>query len=378
MTPGRLIRRLDYLLLAAVAATLAYSYVTVRSVTGPITLRHHVTYIAVGAVLGLALVLVDPRVYRRAKWPAFTVLVALLLIVLGLAAARGSSRWIHLPGFDLQPSEIGKIVVIIVVAGWVAPRAQERPGAWSTFLLGLGLVSVPAGLVFLEPDLGTAIVYAVACLVILYIAGGRLLQLGAVAALAAGAVVLVFSVLPAAGIHVLKPYQVARLTAFRDPGSASQAAYQSQQSKNAIGSGGIAGKGVAGALVSNAGFLPEEHTDFIFAVVGEQRGFLGSGFLVFLFGVIAWRAVRTITLAASLYESLVAAGIAGMLVTQVFVNIGMTLGIMPTTGIPLPFMTYGGSNTVTNLLAVGLLLAIQVRGAIPDPPPFAGRVRREA
>ena len=224
---------------------------------------------------------------------------------------------------------------------------------------------------FLEPDLGTAIVYGAAWLAILFVAGARLLQIAAVLAVVVGGVLLVFDVLPATGVRLLQPYQQARLTAFLDPQGSSEAAYQAQQSKIAIGSGGLSGKGSHGATVSQQGFLPERHTDFIFAVVGEQRGFLGAAFLLALYVVIVWRAARAITLAATLYESLVAAGIFGMWVIQIFVNIGMTLGIMPTTGIPLPFMTFGGSNTITNLVACGLLLAIQVRGGVPQAPPLA-------
>ena len=164
---------------------------------------------------------------------------------------------------------------------------------------------------FLEPDLGTAIVYGVAWLAILFVAGARLMQIAAVLAVVAGGVLLVFDVLPASGVRLLQPYQQARLTAFLDPEGSSEAAYQAQQSKIAIGSGGLSGKGADGATVSQQGFLPEHHTDFIFAVVGEQRGFLGAAFLLALYVVIVWRATRTITLAATLYESLIAAGIFG-------------------------------------------------------------------
>jgi rod shape determining protein RodA len=173
-------------------------------------------------------------------------------------------------------------------------------------------------------------------------------------------------------VQVLEEYQMARLTAFLEPGNdLGSAAYQVNQSKIAIGSGNLTGKGVEGATQTADNFLPEHHTDFIFAVVGEQRGFVGTAVLLGLYVVVVWRAARSVTLAASLYESLIAAGIAGMFLTQIFVNIGMTIGIMPTTGIPLPFMTYGGSNTIVNLAAVGLLCAIQLRGAVPLPPPLA-------
>jgi rod shape determining protein RodA len=364
-------RRLDYLLLAAVGTALAYSYVTIDSLSSPAVVRHQVTYIAIGVVLGLIASVIDPKAYRRFAWLLYGLAIALLFVVLGFSAARGSSRWITLPGFNLQPSEMGKLAVIVVLAAFVADRSRETPGRWSTFIGGLAIAGWPALLVFLEPDLGTSLVYIVIALVVLFVAGARVTQVGLLIALIAASVWLVFSGLPQAGVKVLKPYQEQRLTAFLDPAGASEAAYQSQQSKTAIGHGGLTGQGVRNATVTRLDFLPERHTDFIFAAVAEQRGFVGSAVLIAIFILIVWRSIRAITLAASLYESLIAAGIAAMFASQTFVNIGMTLGIMPTTGIPLPFMTYGGSNTVTNLVAVGLLCAVQVRGAIPERPRLA-------
>ncbi len=371
MTAAIFFRRLDYVLLAAIAGVVAFGSVTILSVTDAGIERRHLAYVAIGVVLAAIIATVDLRLYRKVLWPGYAALLLLLMVVLGLEAARGSSRWITLPGFNLQPSEIGKVIVIVVLAAVVAEHGRERQGTWRTFGLSLLIMGIPSALVFLEPDLGTAIVYGAAWLAILFVAGARLIQITAVVAVVVGGVLLVFDVLPASGVRLLQPYQQARLTAFLDPNGSSEAAYQAQQSKIAIGSGGLSGKGANGATVSQQGFLPERHTDFIFAVVGEQRGFLGAAFLLALYVVIVWRAARAITLAATLYESLIAAGIFGMWVIQIFVNIGMTLGIMPTTGIPLPFMTFGGSNTITNLVAVGLLLAIQVRGGVPAAPPLA-------
>ena len=378
MTAAIFFRRLDYVLLAAIAGVVAFGSVTILSVTGAETERRHLIYVGIGVALALLVATVDLRLYRKILWPGYVALLLLLMLVLGLEAARGSSRWITLPGFNLQPSEIGKVIVIVVLAALVAEHSREKQGTWRTFGLSLLVMAIPGLLVFLEPDLGTAIVYGAAWLSILFVAGARLLQIAAVLAVVVGGVLLVFDVLPATGIRLLQPYQQARLTAFLDPEGTNEAAYQAQQSKIAIGSGGLAGKGPDGATVSQQGFLPERHTDFIFAVVGEQRGFLGAAILLALYVVIVWRAARAITLAATLYESLIAAGIFGMWVIQVFVNIGMTLGIMPTTGIPLPFMTYGGSNTITNLVAAGLLLAIQVRGGVPQAPPLADHARWSA
>jgi rod shape determining protein RodA len=371
MTPGIFFRRLDYVLLAAVAGVISLGSITILSVTDAAVERRQLIYVGIGVVLGLLVATVDLKLYRKILWPGYVALLLLLMVVLGLEAARGSSRWITLPGFNLQPSEIGKLIVIVVLAAIVAEQSRERQGTWKMFGLSLLVMLVPCGLVFLEPDLGTAIVYGFAWLSILIVAGARLIQIGLVLGVILAAVLLVFNVLPASGVRLLQPYQQQRITSFLDPSGSSEAAYQSNQAKIAIGSGGLSGKGEKGATVAKAGFLPERHTDFIFAVVGEQRGFVGAAFLLCLYVLIVWRAARAITLAATLYESLIAAGIFGMWIVQIFVNIGMTLGIMPTTGIPLPFMTYGGSNTITNLVACGLLVAIQVRGGVPEAPPLA-------
>ena len=326
MTAAIFFRRLDFVLIAAISGVVTFSSITILSVTGPATEKRHLIYVAIGVVMALIVATVDLRIYRKVLWPGYATLLLLLMVVLGLEAARGSSRWIALPGFNLQPSEIGKVIVIVVLAALVAEHSRERQGTWRTFGLSLVVMAIPGALVFLEPDLGTAIVYGAAWLAILFVAGARLLQIATVLAVVVGGVLLVFDVLPATGVRLLQPYQQARLTAFLDPHGSNDAAYQAQQSKIAIGSGGLSGKGSDGATVSQQGFLPERHTDFIFAVVGEQRGFLGAAFLLALYVVIVWRAARAITLAATLYESLIAAGIFGMWVIQIFVNIGMTLG----------------------------------------------------
>ena len=247
MTAAIFFRRLDYVLLAAIAGVIAFGSVTILSVTGAETERRHLAYVAIGVVLALAVATVDLRLYRKILWPGYVALLLLLMLVLGLEAARGSSRWITLPGFNLQPSEIGKVIVIVVLAALVAEHSRDKQGTWRTFGLSLLVMAIPGALVFLEPDLGTAIVYGAAWLAILFVAGARLLQIAAVLAVVVGGVLLVFDVLPATGVRLLQPYQQARLTAFLDPQGSSEAAYQAQQSKIAIGSGGLSGKGSHGA-----------------------------------------------------------------------------------------------------------------------------------
>ena len=379
MTARLYVRRLDYVLLAAVGAILAIGWLTVESATRAdiaddpdyYAFRHALN-IGLGVVAAAVLSTIDPRLYRRLVWPIYAGTCALLIVVLGLSAARGSSRWISLGSFNLQPSEVGKLAVIVCLSAFVAERMREHPGSWRALVAALGFMAPPTLLVFVEPDLGTSIVYGAITLSILFIAGARAVQMGAILLAVAVLAAAVFVVLPKAGVQVLEDYQMDRLTAFMNPDDdPSSAAYQVNQSKIAIGSGGLPGKGVEGATQTADNFLPEHHTDFIFAVVGEQRGFIGAALLLGLYVVVVWRAIRSITLAASLYEGLIAAGIAGMFLTQLFVNIGMTVGIMPTTGVPLPFMTYGGSNTIVNIAAVGVLCAVQIRGGVPLPPPLA-------
>jgi rod shape determining protein RodA len=227
----------------------------------------------------------------------------------------------------------------------------------------IGLALVPIGLVFLQPDLGTALVYGAALAAILFLAGTPWTQIAGLAAAAAAVAVAVLWLLPAAGIPVLKDYQRDRLTQFLNPsGDPAGATYNITQSKTAIGAGGVDGRGVAGATQTNLDYLPEHNTDFAFASLAEQRGFLGAAFLLCLYLLVVWRGLRIVTVARDSYSAIVAGGIVVAFLFQVFVNVGMTMGIAPITGIPLPFVSVGGSSMIANLVAMGVLLAIYARG----------------
>jgi rod shape determining protein RodA len=223
-------------------------------------------------------------------------------------------------------------------------------------------VAIPGVLVFLQPDLGTALVFAAILVVMLVIWGIRLPHLGILAGAGTVAGILVLRVLPSAfGVRLLKDYQFERLTLFLDSESdPSGLGYQLTQSKIAVGSGMFTGKGYMQGTQTHLNFLPAHHTDFIFAVIGEELGFMGAITLLALFGVIIWRAFRIARMSRHLYGTLIAAGIAGVLAFQVFVNVGMTIGIMPVTGIPLPFVSFGSSSLVVFLMAVGLLESVHV------------------
>jgi rod shape determining protein RodA len=287
--------------------------------------------------------------------------------------ARGSQRAINLSVFSFQASELGKVLLIVALAAFVVARARRLTDRDTTLLVMLGAL-VPAILVIVQPDLGSGMVYVVIAFTLLFVAGTSWKHLAALIALGLAALTFVLVAAPAAGVHVLKPYQVQRLTAFLHPSNnAQKEGYQQVESKIAIGSGGKTGRGV-NATQTRLNFVPEDHTDFVFAAVGEQYGFLGASLVLALFGLLIWRALRILLMAKDLFGSLVAAGVAAMLCFQVFVNVGMTIGIMPITGVTLPLMSYGGSSVITTLLAVGLLQSIYLQARAAEA--LKGRVPR--
>lgn len=365
------LRHLDYVLLAAVAGVIAYglwvlSSVTQNDVDGApdyYVIRQGIN-IGLGAIAFGVAAAVNPEIYRGYRKPIYLALLAGLVVVFVTDAIRGTQRWIEIGFFRFQPSELGKVLVILVVAAFLAERAKQIAESRTT-LTAVGLVALPAFLVFIEPDFGTALIYAAALTAALVVAGTPWRHLAGLLALAVFVAVSVLKLLPALGIAILRPYQLERLTGFLNPElDPSGATYNLTQSILAIGSGGLSGRGVAGATQTNMNYLPEHQTDFIFSSLAEQRGFAGASILLLLFALIVWRGLKIVALAPSLFQATVAASIVFALVFQIFVNIGMTAGIAPITGIPLPFVSYGGSSMIASLLMVGLLEAIHARGRL--------------
>ena len=364
------VRRLDWVLLLAVGAIVAYGLWAVAGIT-----RHDVAgnedyYVvrqAIAAGLGfvgfLVVLAIDPDRYRRAQKAIYAVTLLLMLLVFPLGdTTRGSKRWIELGGFQLQPSEFGKLLFVLAIAGFLADRAR-RIHQPQVVLQTIGLGLLPILLVFKQPDLGTALVYSAAVAACLFVGGIRWSHLAVLASLAALVVASVVWFLPGAGIEVLEPYQTARLTGFTNPDSdPAGTTYNVTQSITAVGSGGLNGRGVEGATQTRLDYLPEHHTDFVFAALAEQRGFFGAALLLGLYLLVIWRGLRVIAVARDAFSAIVAAGIVIAFLFQVFVNVGMTMGIAPVTGIPLPFVTVGGSSMVANLLAIGVLQSIHARG----------------
>ena len=321
-------------------------------------------YAVIGIALMLAIARIDYSRFRELRVGLYTAMISTIILVLVLgSAARGSRRWIEFPFFTFQPSELGKVLLITALAGFAIDRMRRTSETQRTArLLLLGLA--PAAIVFLQPDLGTGLVYGVITLTVLYIAGVSWKHFAAMGAAAAAVVLITLVIAPAVGAPVLKDYQQERLTSFLNPSEDPRdSGYQVNQALIAVGSGGKTGRGDE-ATQAQSGFLPERHTDFIFAVVGERFGFVGAAFLLSMYALLIWRALRILTLSKNLYGSMIAAGIAAMLMFQVFVNVGMALGLAPITGIPLPLMSYGGSSVLVTFMAIGLLQSIYVQAQL--------------
>jgi rod shape determining protein RodA len=318
-------------------------------------------YLVVGMLFMLALSRVNYSRLRHYKHGIYAALIFSILAVLALGhSAQGSQRAIEFPLFSFQASELGKVLLTLALAAFVVDRSRHLRELDTTARVMIAAL-VPAMFVIAQPDLGSGMVYMVIALVLLFVAGTSWRQLTALLALVAISGTLVLVVAPAAGVHVLKTYQVERLTAFLHPSrNPEKQGYQQEESKIAIGSGQKTGLGENSTQIEG-NYVPEDDTDFVFAAVGEQYGFVGAAFVLSLYALLIWRTLRILTMAKDLFGSLVAAGIVAMLMFQVFVNVGMAVGIMPITGVTLPLMSYGGSSVITTLLGVGLLQSIYVQ-----------------
>jgi rod shape determining protein RodA len=364
------VRRLDWILLAATGALVAYGLWAVSGITRndvPGNPNYYVVrqgvYAALGTIGLIAAVFVDPEYYRRYRKPIYAGTLGLMVVVLlAGAVTRGSKRWLDLGFFKFQPSEFGKLLFVLFLAGLLADRAK-RVAETETVLAAIGFAAGPIFLVFVQPDFGTAMVYTAALAGVLFVAGTRWTHLAVLAGAGLVAALLVLWILPANGVHVLKQYQQDRIVGFmhrdHDPRGAT---YNVTQSINAVGAGGLGGRGVKGATQTNLNFLPEHATDFVFASISEQRGFVGVSILLLLYLLVVWRGLKVLAGARDPFSAIAAGGIVVALLFQVFVNVGMTIGIAPITGIPLPFVSVGGSAMIANLLAIGVLEAIHVRG----------------
>jgi rod shape determining protein RodA len=319
------------------------------------TAKKQLAWLMLSALVLVLMIAFDYRYFKVYAGFIYTGMILLLILVrtpLG-STVKGAQRSFQFAGFAFSPSEVMKIGLVLMLAAFLSERKGEL--TFGELLRACLLAAVPMVLVFLQPDVGTTIVLTAILVGTLIVAGAKAWHLATLA--------LVATVLIAAAFQLgfVKQYQLNRLVGFLDPKTGSSAQYNQQQSKIAIGAGGVRGRGYLNGLQTNLAFVPEQHTDFINTAVGEQFGFVGEMGLLFLFGVLLWRAFRIALLSKDPFGTYAAAGIASMFAIQMFVNIGMTLGIMPITGIPLPFVSYGGSSLLANWAAIGLLENIHMR-----------------
>ncbi|HSL56478.1 MAG TPA: rod shape-determining protein RodA [Acidimicrobiales bacterium] len=358
------LRHVDLILLAAVGALALIGVVMVYAAThGPRTttndtffMERQAMFVVIGAGALAAVAAIDYRIVRDWSLVIYAgACTALVLVVSPLGSeAKGIKGWFQLGPFQLQPSEFAKIAVIIALAGFLS---SDRVALEGRRLLGaLALAGFPMALIMLQPDLGTVLVFCAASVGMLLVAGVRPRHVAIMAVVAALAVTAVLT------SDLLAEYQKARLTNFVNPGAVDPAdAYNLEQSQIAIANGGITGQGLFQGGQTSNGFVPEQQTDFIFTAVGEELGFVGASLVLALYAVVLWRVWRTAQLARDSFGVLVCAGVFAMLLFQIFQNVGMTMGIMPITGIPLPFMSYGGSSIISMFVAVGLVLNVHMR-----------------
>jgi rod shape determining protein RodA len=360
--------RLDPLLLLATLGLVAGSLIALNSATqNDVAGEPHyyvyrqAAYAGVGLILMYAVSRIDYSRLRELRYPVYGVLLGLLVMVLAIAGVtRGTRAWIELPFFNFQPSELGKVLLIVALSGFLVDRMRRMGRDTTARIMLLGLL--PTMLVIAEPDLGSALVYVAGTMALLFVAGAPWRHFAALGALFALAVTIVLVAAPMAGVQVLEPYQVDRLTSFLHPSAdPGEEGYQLQQALTAIGSGEKTGRGVEDATQTSLNFLPEHHTDFVFAVVGETYGFAGCALILSLYALLIWRGLHILTVAKNLYGALLAGGITVMLLFQLFVNIGMNVGIMPITGVTAPLLSFGGSSMLATFLALGLLHSVHAQ-----------------
>ena len=364
----RLVRNIDWVLVLTTLALVAFGLVAIYSATSalvPSDPFHYVKRQALGGALGTGLALIsllfDYRVWARYVRIIYLGIVALLAALPFLAPTiMGAGRWLVLGPVQIQPSELAKIAVIITLAHHLASKAEvDHPLDLASPLVHVG---VPMALIMLQPDLGTALVFVGILFGMLYVRGFPTKYLVAVGAagltvFVAAAVLSLYGWLP-----LLKEYQVRRLLIFLNPYSdRTGSGWNVIQSMIAIGSGGFFGKGLFSGSQTQLNFLPARHTDFIFSVIAEELGFLGAISLLSLYGIFLWRCVRLVALAKDRFGALLVTGLASMILFHVLINVGMTLGVMPVTGLPLPFVSAGGTSLMTNLVAVGIALNVHMR-----------------
>jgi rod shape determining protein RodA len=319
-------------------------------------MKKQAVFMALGIVAMVTAMVVDYRIVKAYAPALYALAVVLLVLVrtpLG-SSALGAQRWFQVAGFQFSPSMFSRLALTAMLAAYLSQIKGEVRLDHVVRATILGVV--PIFLVFVQPDIGTSIILAAILVGQLVVSGTRARYL---AVLAMAALIAIFG---AFHLHIIKDYQVQRITGFFQSDKNLQTAnYNKQQAEIAIGAGGLTGKGYLHGTQTNLDFVPEQHTDFIFTAVGEELGFVGAIILLMLFGLVLWRILRTALLSKEPFGTFLAVGVGTMIAIQVFVNIGMNDGIMPITGIPLPFLSYGGSALIADFIGIGLVLNVNMR-----------------
>lgn len=335
--------------------------ITIYSVTGedpaPNDFQKQITWIVIGLMLVTGIQFFDYRSLRKlAPFLFFSILILLSYLVIRGEFELGVRRWITIPliDFKLQPSEFAKPIVVIMLARWLERWGDQQPKLSQLLMPGL-ILSLPLALILKQPDLGTSLMLPPIFLAMIFVAGFRVRTL---------VILLLLVTVPGiiAGKMVMKPYQLKRITSFINPEADPQGAgYQLIQSKIAIGSGGLSGKGFKQGSQSHLDFLPVQDTDFIFAVWAEEWGFAGAILLLFLFTLVIYRSIGIARKSDDFFGRYLCIGITTIFFSQVFINIAMVIGLLPITGLPLPFVSYGGSACLTYFMALGIILNVGMR-----------------
>jgi rod shape determining protein RodA len=353
-------RKIDKLLIFAALALAVFGILMIYSATRADTpstyyLKKQLAAFLVAVVAMLLMMSFDYRKLMPYSRIIYAASIFLLIVAFIFHPVNGTRGWIPLFFFDLQPSELAKVVVIIALATFIADRRMDLSSN-KEFLKALAIAGVPMLLIFLEPDFGMTMAIFLILIVMLMVGGARLRQVGVLVVGVIGAVAL------AVPLGILKGSRLTRLLVFINPNmDPLQSGYNLNQSKIAIGSGQLVGKGLFQGTQTNLKFIPAHHTDFIFSVVGEELGFIGGVILLTLFGLLLWRCFKIGVTAKDTFGTMLVIGVVSMFFFGVLINMGMTMGIMPVTGLTLPFMSYGGTSLLVNFIAIGLVLNVGMR-----------------
>ena len=345
-------------LLAAIGLAMAYSN-SISEGQAPLdpgsTFSRGLVWAVLAIVVFLAATAFDYHWLRTLAWPVYVIQLGLLGLTLAIGSGvADSTRWVTIAGFQFQFSELAKIMMVVTLASFLASRDGSLDGPLP-IVVSAALVAPPLALVLLQPDLGTSLVFGAMLVGVLYMSGASLRWLAAFAGAALASLPLIWN-------YVLLDYQKTRLASFLDPASDPLGSgYQLLQSQIAVGSGGWLGKGLTNGTQNQLDFLPVQTTDFVFAILAEELGFVGCAVVLLLFGALLWRILVAGWRSRDPFGRSFAAGVASMILFQVLVNVGMVIGVMPITGIPLPFITHGGASLLSLAAGLGILQSINIR-----------------